>query len=107
MADDQLALFWPIADPKAAAAHPAAAVEPPSWLTGGESTEQRRQALLGKHPTGRPLLGGPESCRTYTHCLRFQRAKAWHKCALDHHRWTHGRGSDIRLRWPACSQWRD
>lgn len=52
-----------------------------------------------------PIGSGPagETCRTCAHsrCIKF--AKTYHKCALV--KATCGLGSDIRLKWPACSQW--
>lgn len=47
-----------------------------------------------------------ESCGTCIHdCPEEYHNKIFHKCAMMKHAWTHGPGSDIRVRSPACSFW--
>jgi hypothetical protein len=53
-----------------------------------------------------PIGSGPEgeTCGTCAHSYRIQLAKTYHKCALV--KATGGPGTDIRLKWAACSQWK-
>lgn len=46
-----------------------------------------------------------ETCRTCEHCTISQHAKRYYKCGLMKHLWTRGSATDIRVRWPACSEW--
>lgn len=46
-----------------------------------------------------------ERCGTCRHAERFRTARQWSKCGLVRAFWTGGRGTDIRLRTPACSKW--
>lgn len=61
------------------------------------STENRIAARfgLGHGPVG-------ETCRTCGHMVR----KTWNRVYLKCDLWdSNGPASDIRLKWPACSQW--
>lgn len=47
-----------------------------------------------------------ETCGGCEHrTFRLGGVRAYSKCGLAKGRWTHGSGSDIRLRDPACSRW--
>jgi len=51
---------------------------------------------------------GPEgeTCKTCELCTKIEyHDKNYYKCGKVRNLWTHGTGSDIRLRSPACSQW--
>lgn len=52
-----------------------------------------------------PIGSGPpgETCRTCAHSRFIKFAKTYHKCALV--KTTGGPGTDIRLKWAACSRW--
>lgn len=54
----------------------------------------------GAHRAGSGPAG--ETCGTCANAARFGR---YAKCKLVRGRWTNGPGTDIRLRWPACSGW--
>lgn len=51
-----------------------------------------------------PPGSGPagETCKTCQHIVRFKR---YRKCGKRHSAWTHGGGSDILAKAPACRQW--
>lgn len=69
-------------------------MQPPAKAKRGQP--KGNASPIGSGPTG-------ETCRTCAHarCIKF--AKTYHKCALVTP--TAGPGTDIRLKWPACSQW--
>lgn len=52
-----------------------------------------------------PIGSGPagETCKSCKHSYCNQYAKRYWKCDLV--KATHGPGSDIRLKWAACSRW--
>ncbi len=54
-----------------------------------------------------PIGSGPsgESCKTCRHYVRFSYGGIWRKCDLMRKSWTHGPGSDIRAKDPACRHW--
>ncbi len=52
----------------------------------------------GKGPAG-------ETCKTCKHLVRLEYAKTYFKCGLCRGGWTHGVGTDIRLRSSACRLW--
>lgn len=63
---------------------------------------------LGRHVTqphgyaAPPGTGPPgETCGSCQH----KGGRKFLKCDLQRHRWTHGPGTDIRARSPACSRW--
>lgn len=79
----------------------------------GSSADRRRtarnNALLesGIHPAGnRPLLERrtTQTCGNCKHLTGHRRNRAWFKCGLLPV--THGAGTDIRLKWPACRDWK-
>lgn len=52
------------------------------------------------------LCPAGETCRTCEHCCRVQRGgSVFLKCAVIKFRWTHGPGTDIRAKSPACELW--
>lgn len=56
----------------------------------------------------RPPGTGPagETCKTCAHYCRVQGGGSkFPKCALIRFRWTHGPGTDIRAKSPACELW--
>jgi hypothetical protein len=58
-------------------------------------------------PTPAPIGSGPEgeTCKTCRHaCAAEWHGKRYWKCRLAP-KWTHGGGTDIRLRWAACYEW--
>ncbi len=69
-----------------------------------EFLQQRRNgatpALLGSGPDG-------ETCGTCLHALltRSRGGSRFYKCGVMRAHWTSGAGTDIRLKWPACSHW--
>lgn len=49
---------------------------------------------------------GNETCGSCQHHVRVDyHNKGYHKCALCSEQWTHGPGSDIRVRAAACRFW--
>ncbi|MEW6304865.1 MAG: hypothetical protein AB1705_15425 [Verrucomicrobiota bacterium] len=76
-------------------------------IFGGEVTERQRRK---DEPKGyaKPPGSGPagETCGTCAHAVKVRGGRrAYWKCAVIRHRWTHGPGTDIRLKTPACSMW--
>ncbi len=58
----------------------------------------------------RPPGTGPkgETCKTCAFCCYTGNGKRrYPKCAVIKFRWTHGPGTDIKLRSPACDMWQD
>jgi hypothetical protein len=56
----------------------------------------------------RPPGTGPqgETCASCAHCCYVRGGtKAYPKCGVIRHHWTHGPGTDIRMRSPACELW--
>lgn len=48
-----------------------------------------------------------ERCGTCEHDVRIQyHDKSYHKCVLCQKNWTHGPGSDIKQKTPACAMWK-
>jgi|GEM_PF-4721252 len=79
------------------------------WVNG-EVGGRRIPGYVPKNPcTAAPIGSGPEdetcgSCRHYTRAeLRSGRIVL--KCGLMRSFWTHGAGSDVKARWPACRAW--
>ena len=54
-----------------------------------------------------PPGSGPkgETCRTCLHFTRIRYAGTYRKCGLMRQHWTHGQGTDILARAPACNRW--
>lgn len=66
-----------------------------------------KSALSAKGYAARPGSGPEgETCEGCEHASRSSGGnKAFWKCSIIRHRWTHGPGTDIRLKSPACSFW--
>ena len=64
---------------------------------------------VGTRCTAAPSGSGPdgETCRTCRHKTpTFSGSgKRFLKCGLMQRSWTHGGGTDIKARWPACHYW--
>jgi hypothetical protein len=74
-------------------------MEPDGPVSLAELDRRCTAARSGTGPAG-------ETCRTCRHCERIPlSAKTVLKCHLVRQQWTHGAGSDIRARWPACEFW--
>jgi hypothetical protein len=46
-----------------------------------------------------------ETCKTCKHIVRLRYARVYRKCGLMRSFWTHGPGTDIEARSPACRRW--
>lgn len=71
------------------------------------SKEQKRHVAAGRHPMGFAWLFEDRkkpSCRECVHARRHTRANSWWKCHHPALKLTGGRGTDIRVRWPACAE---
>ncbi len=76
--------------------------------------ERIQEAALARHKvtcTPSEPGSGPEGkrcgdCRFAT-LTRSPGGKRCYKCGRMREAWTHGSGSDVRLKWPACSEWKD
>lgn len=80
----------------------------------GEEVEEKSMAMTPaekrrKYSQARgyaaPLGSGPEgeTCGSCEHAYGIRHSKVYYKCALV--KATRGAGTDIRLKWPACSRW--
>lgn len=59
---------------------------------------------LGQHPMGGPCRPAAGTCGNCANLRRVEYHRSHYlKCALT--RWTHGAGTDVRRRWPACDRW--
>jgi len=59
------------------------------------------------HGVPAPLASGPdgETCGSCRFAVKVQhQAGSYYKCELMERYWTHGAGTDIRLKWPACKE---
>ena len=73
---------------------------------GGPARKKRTSTQPNGYAT-RPGSGpAGETCKTCHHCCQIQYTKNFYKCALMKKHWTHGVGSDIRLKSPACRHWK-
>lgn len=85
----------------------------PAWLKAHpEAITQARRASPFKAYAATPGTGpAGETCRSclhYTHAANSEgRGKKWPKCGLMRALWTHGPGTDIRARSPACEKWEE
>lgn len=72
-----------------------------------ERTGKAKRRTVPKGYARQPGSGpAGETCGTCDHCVRVEHnTKAYHKCAVVRHRWTHGPGSDILRASPACEKW--
>lgn len=55
-------------------------------------------AEIGTGPEG-------ETCKTCKFATYIEHANRYYKCVLMKNSWTAGPGTDIRLKWAACSFW--
>lgn len=81
-------------------------------LLGNEiSNEEALRILKRKTPQPRgyaqPPGSGPkgETCKTCKHIARIRCSKTYIKCRLLEAGWTHGPGTDIKAKAPACRLW--
>jgi len=76
---------------------------PDAWLF----TLKKRKRTEAKGYVRRPGSGpAGETCGSCVHCVRVQGGhKRYPKCKLAEGIWTHGPGSDIRTKSPACEMW--
>ena len=66
----------------------------------------RQPPIIGCSPA--PVGSGPqgETCKTCRHYTRAKYHDYYHlKCGLMEAHWTHGSGTDIKAKWPACRAW--
>ena len=77
-------------------------------LFGRPVTEEEARVIRKRRdpePKGyaAPPGTGPEgeTCGSCRHIMRVP----WAKCGLVKDRWTHSRGSDVKVRAPACRRW--
>lgn len=75
--------------------------------TPAEAKRERRRAKEVCRGYYAPPGTGPagETCRSCRHTDYVQYAKRFWKCARRSASWTHGPGTDIRLKSPACKGW--
>jgi hypothetical protein len=73
----------------------------------GTMPSLRSRAHPKKTGHAAPIGSGPsgESCKTCHHYVRVNYGGIWRKCDLMRKFWTHGPGSDIRAKDPACRHW--
>lgn len=70
---------------------------------------ERTGRVKGAKGYARPPGSGPagETCKTCAHCCRVEGGANWyHKCDLLKFRWTHGPGTDVKAKSPACELWK-
>lgn len=72
-------------------------MRPPEKVKAKRGQPKGNASPIGSGPVG-------ETCRTCAHARCVKYAKTYHKCALV--KATGGPGTDIRLKWAACSQWK-
>lgn len=70
---------------------------------------ESRRVILGIHPSGIALIAHPgQSCGSCNHrCLSpsDESTRNHWKCDIARDHWTHGRATDVLIRWPACQRW--
>lgn len=72
-------------------------VDVPRYVPGS-----RRKILTADLPGTGPE---GETCGTCAHLVHTGNSGRYLKCGLMRKDWTHGPGTDLRARWPACSKW--
>lgn len=84
----------------------------PYWFNVGKTTpeQQVRNVRSGRHPLGSPLAqDNPANvlkrCGNCQHLYEHRVGGTYFKCTA--HTMTHGPGSDVRKKWPACDKWVD
>jgi len=83
----------------------------------GDAPEQSQPTTRGRGPKGgkhyvqpkgyAAMPGTGPTDETCGSCKFAVRGRRWLKCELIRARWTHGRGTDILARTPACSKWQE
>ena len=79
-------------------------VEPPAPLSAdAKRTKRNNEAIqAGVHPvTGGGTFPDIGTCGDCAHAVAHTRNRTWWKCSK--FAITHGPGTDIRLKWPACN----
>ena len=72
----------------------------------GEQQEPVKHKYPANGYAARPGTGpAGETCKTCKHSCYHQRVRRFWKCRLMKDKWTHGYGTDIRLKSPACKEW--
>lgn len=78
----------------------------PDLFDVGPREEERAQRTCTPHRIGSGPAG--ETCGTCRHAVRVSyHDSKYTKCELVKAYWTHGAGSDIKLRWAACRAWEE
>lgn len=69
--------------------------------------EPKRKPTIRRGYAAPPGTGpAGETCKTCEHCVRCgHNNKHYLKCELRKPSWTHGEGTDILAKSPACSKW--
>lgn len=85
---------------------------PPEIDLFGNPISSPQPVINGKHktrPNGYAASPGSgpkgERCNTCKHYARLMRSKVYRKCLKVQDHWTHGPGTDIKAKSPACSFW--
>ena len=75
----------------------------PAWFAVNKTTPaiHKDRVARGLHPMGLPLAGNGETCGSCANIVQ-NRCK-YYKCRLHN---TAGPATDIRMKWPACSEWK-
>ena len=72
---------------------------PPPGIDKRHVTQRKGYAAQpGTGPAG-------ETCKSCKHIARIRRSSTYIKCGLARERWTHGGGTDILTKAPACHYW--
>lgn len=80
----------------------------PSLFGGDVDITQNKGGAPKKNGLYASTAGtGPdnETCKTCKHLFSFTMAKTYYKCLLVKHHWTHGSGTDVKVKTPACDKW--
>lgn len=67
-------------------------------ISKGRLTPRGYAAIPGTGPDG-------ETCRSCASYVHVGKGRQYAKCELMRHNWTHGPGTDILARSPACARW--
>lgn len=70
-------------------------------------TAAERHGCVPKGYPRRPGSGpAGQTCGTCVYAIDIDyHGRCYYKCAIIKHRWTHGPGTDIKLKSPACELW--
>lgn len=76
-------------------------------MTEGAMPGLRSRTRAKKTGHAAPIGSGPsgETCKSCRYYVRVRYAGIFRKCSLMREHWTHGPGSDIRAKDPACRHW--